>query len=285
MNARLVCGCLAVVLSGCPRSRPPPVDAAVARPDAERVPAVAEIPPPGPSADGQEVDVPLRWIHLLAEPAPTGSTPYAVVGATVPCGFVPRYTVSERAEREIRLRMRAQRGGPDGSACVAGRAVVELVSLSLLRLGDWRVVDAVAHGEGDVPAPTPRVLHVVADDTTLAPAAERWTRPCSATADCAAGGVCARAASGTLCLPPMDPWLHLGRPCPEGTRSVAVAPVDAAEGAPWRACVAACDGGGRCPGALRCDPSGICLPPSRVDGGTSGAPRGPSIQGPGAAGR
>ena len=275
MNARLVCGCLAVVLSACSRPRPPAVDAGAPGADVERVPAVAEIPPPGPSADGQEVDVPLRWIHLLAEPAPTGSAPYAVVGATVPCGFVPRYTVSERGEGEVRLRMRAQRRAVEGR-CEGGTAVVELVSLSMLRLGTWRVVDAVAHEDGGTPAATPRVLRVVADDAALAPAAERWTRPCASTADCTAGGVCARVAAGSLCLAPMDPWLHLGRPCPEGLRSVDAAPVAPTDGAPRRACVAGCDGARRCPGRLRCDPAGICLPPPGVDAGTSGAGRGPS---------
>ena len=278
MNARVVCGCLAVLLLGCPRSRAPAIDAGVVRADVERVPAVAEIPPLGPSADGQEVDVPLGWIHLLAEPAPTGSAPYAVVGAVVPCGFVPRYTVSERGDGEVRLRMRAQRRSSDGGACEGGTPVVELVSLSMIRLGTWRVVDAVAHGEHDPPAPAPRVLHVVPDDATLAPAAARWTRGCATTADCTAGGVCARAATGMVCLPPMDPWLHLGRPCPDGLRSVAVAPVAPGEGTPWRACVAACDRAGHCVGSLRCDASGICLPSAGVDGGTSDAGRGPSAQ-------
>ena len=132
MNARLVCGCLAAVLSGCPRSRPPAVDAGTARAVAERIPAIAEIPPPGPSADGREVDVPLRWIYLLEEPAPTGSTPYAVVGATVPCGFVPKFTVSDRSDGEVRLRMRAQRRDPDGAVCAGGTPVVELVSIGPL---------------------------------------------------------------------------------------------------------------------------------------------------------
>ncbi|MDB4928818.1 MAG: hypothetical protein JWM10_1302, partial [Myxococcaceae bacterium] len=171
MNARVVCGCLAVVLVGCPRARAPAVDAGAPRADVERVPAVAEIPPLGPSADGQEIDVPLRWIHLLAEPAPTGSAPYAVVGAKVPCGYVPRYTVSERGDGEVRLRMRAQRRAVDGGHCEGGAPVVELVSLSQLRLGAWRVVDAVPPAG---PALPPRVLHVVPDDGTLAPAAERW---------------------------------------------------------------------------------------------------------------
>lgn len=278
MNARVVCGCLAVVLSACSRPRPPAADAGAPRADAERVPAVVEVAPPGPSADGQEVDVPLRWIHLLSEPEPTGSTPYAVVGAAVPCGYVPRYTVSERVAGEVRLRMRARRRHLDGGRCEGATPVVELVSLSLLRLGTWRVVDAVAHRAGDPAAPTPRVLHVVPDDAALAPAAERWTRPCRATADCAAGGVCARVAAASICLPAMDPWLHLGRPCPEGTRPAGAAPVAAGEGAPWRACVAACDRAGRCAGSLRCDASGICLPSPGVDAGTSGPGRGPSGQ-------
>ena len=181
--------------------------------------------------------------------------------------------------------MRAQRRTTDGGRCEGGTSVVELVSLSLIRLGTWRVVDAVAHGEHDVPPPTPRVLHVVPDDATLAPAAERWTRACQATADCAGGGLCARVGAGSICLPPMDPWLHLGRPCPEGTRSVEATPASSGEGAPWRACVAACDRAGHCAGRLQCDASGICLPSRSVEAGTSDAGRGPSTQGPAAAGR
>lgn len=285
MNARhrSLCLALAALLAACPRARPRAHDAAVAPVDAERVPAIAEIPPPGPSADGAELDVPLRWIHLLAEPAPTGSTPYAVVGATVPCGFVPRYTVSERVEGEVHLRMRAQRRDGGAAGCVGGTPVVELVSLSQLRLGAWRVRDATAHGPQDPPSPEGPVLHVVPDDATIAPPAERWTRACDTGADCAGGGVCARVGSGSICLAPMDPWLHLGRPCPEGTRSVEATAVDRGGPAPWRACVAACTSG-QCPGRLRCDPSGICLPPSRVDAGTPAGSRGPSTQGQGAAG-
>lgn len=280
MNARLAWACLAVTLTGCPRSTPPAaVDAAAPRVDAERVPAVAEVPPMGPSADGSEVDVPLSWIYLLADPAPTGSTPYAVVGARVPCGFVPRYTVSDKLDGEVRLRMRAQRRPGDATHCEGGVEVVEQVSLGLLRLGTWRVVDAVPHGAGEVPAPDPRVLHVVPDDATLRPAAERWTRACATTVDCAGGGECVRVGPSAICQAPLDPWLQLGRPCPEGTRSTTVAPV-ATPGASRRACIAACSAANACPGDLRCDEStGTCLPASRVDAGTSGAGRGLPAQG------
>ena len=233
-------------LAGCNRTHvtAPSRDAGTARADVERVRAIAVVPPPGPSEDGSEIDVPLRWIHLLEEPAPTGSTPYAVVGATVPCGFVPRYVVSERGELVVRLRMRAQRRPPDGGACTVGAPVVELVSLSQLRLGDWQVVDAVPHAAGDPPMPTPRTLHVVADDPALRPAAERWTRPCARTSDCTSGGVCARAGAASICMPAMDPWLHLGRSCPGGTHPIEVRAVDAREGGAWQACVAACDTAG-----------------------------------------
>lgn len=284
MNARLVCGCLAVLLSGCPRSRPnAPADASAPRVDAERVPAIAEVPPMGAAPDGSEVDVPLSWIYLLTDPAPTGSTPYAVLGARVPCAFVPRYTVSERGDGEIRLRMRAQRR--DAGHCEGSVEVVEQVSLSLVRLGTWLVVDAVPHGPADAPVPAARTLHVVPDDGALRPAAERWTRFCEATADCTAGGECVRAGPSSICQPAMDPWLHLGRPCPEGTRSTLVAPVAADAGAPHRACVAACVAG-RCPGELRCDTAtGTCLPSRRVDAGTFGSARGLPSQGSDAARR
>lgn len=278
MNARLASACLMLLTSGCPRPRgTAPADAGSPRVDAERVPAIAEVPPMGAAPDGSEVDVPLSWIYLLTDPAPTGSTPYAVVGARVPCGFVPRYTVSDRGEGEIRLRMRAQRRATDGGRCEGGVDVVEQVSLSLVRLGTWRVVDGVPHGAADAPVPAARTLHVVADDGSLRPAAERWTRACAATVDCEGGGECVRVGPTSICQPAMDPWLQLDRPCPGGTRATTVA---SEGGPPRRHCIAACDGAGQCPGNLRCDaPTGTCLPSPRVDAGTSGAGRGLPAQG------
>lgn len=232
--------------------------------------SIAELPPLGPSPDGREIDLPLGWVFLLSDPAPTGSAPYAAVGATVPCGFVPAWTVSTKAPGglgqggEIRLRMRARwqgSGAPTGGRepCRDRPEAVQLVSLSVLRLGPWRVRDEIAHGPGD-PVLTEVVQRVVADDSALRPPAERWTRPCAADADCP-GGLCAAVGAGRVCLPPRDPWRHNDQDCPGGTRAVSVTHTRPGEGPrSWEACVAACPDGGGCPGTLRCDPVGVCVP-------------------------
>lgn len=236
----------------------------------QRVPMIAQVPEMGAAPDGREIDVPLTWMYLVEEPAPTGSTPYAAVGAQIPCGYRPMYTVSERdPERStVRLRMRAQWNRPeppppDGrSTCGDLTVATELVSLGQLRLGTWSVVDAVPHPRSDraTPAPAPLTQHVVADDSSLAPRAQRWTRPCASDADCAsAGGTCAHVGGSTACLAPVDPWLAIHRPCADGLTAVDVRTVSTPERA-WRACVASCTNN-RCPGTLRCDPLHVCVPP------------------------
>lgn len=265
---------------GCRAARPtgaaatPPVAAPASGDGGTRIMrTLAEIPPLGPSADGREVDVPIAWAYLLSEPSPTGSAPYAVVGATLPCGFAPAWTISTRAPATgpegggtVRLRMRARWQGPGepspaARTCASPPTAVQLVSLSVLRLGAWRVVDEIAHGPTD-PALPEVVQHVVADDATLRPAAERWTRPCAADADCP-GGVCAAVGGGRLCAPRTDPWRANGQACPGGTRAVSLRHGEGDAARTWEGCVAACGDGGACPGALRCDPVGVCLPGDR----------------------
>jgi len=263
----LVTGC-----EGCRSSRtgnPPPASQTVIVRDAGadvtrvRLP-VAEAAPLGPSADRREVDVPLAWIYLLSDPAPTGSAPYAVLGARLPCGYGVLYGTSDKVDREVRLRLRARyRGeGPVPAVippCGDRPMSVHLVSLSILRLGDWRVVDAVPHGPGDDPVPVARVQHVVADDTSLAPAAVRWTRACATDADCASGGgECVRVEGVGVCQPPIDGWLGAGQGCPGGTLGADLHHGTAAR----RGCIAACEDGGVCPGSLRCVSGRWCLPQS-----------------------
>lgn len=254
----------ALVLAACGRKRAPPAcpaprDAAVDA--AGRVRTIAEVPPPGRSADGREVDVPIAWIHLLAEPAPTGSAPAAVVGAEVPCGYRAHWANATRAGDEVRLRLRARWQG-DGAPpatpapCPTPTPSVQIVSLSVLRLGAWRVTDATPRAEGAPPAPSV-TLHVVRDDASLPPPIARWYRACAREADCGGGSVCARVGEGAMCLPPLDPWTWSGRPCVDGTTARPVTRVDAPT-VRWSACIANCVDGG-CPAPLRCDPRGACI--------------------------
>ena len=80
------------LLGACKRPRAAPECPATPPADAgNRVRTIAEVPVMGPSADRREVDVPLRWMHLLANPVPTGSAPSVVVGAEIPCGYRPAW--------------------------------------------------------------------------------------------------------------------------------------------------------------------------------------------------
>lgn len=235
---------------------PPPPDGG------ERI-RTTEAAPLGPSPDRREVDVPLAWIYLLTDPAPTGSTPHAVVGARLPCGYEPLYLTSTKDGRTVRIRMRAGWGapGPVPEALPACEPVTRafLVSEGILRVGDWEVVDQVPHGPGDVPPPVTRVQHVVPDDANLPPIAARWTRGCATDADCAGGGVCASADGGRLCLPEIDPWLSNRAPCVDGATAVDVQHAGNGGTRTWRACVAACENNA-CARGLACSPHGLCLP-------------------------
>lgn len=255
----------ALTLVACKR-KPRAVECPVAR-DAEvdaghRIRTIAEVPPMGASADRREVDVPLAWIHVLMDPMPTGGAPSVVVGADVPCGYRAYWANAERVGDEVRVRLRARwdRETPPPATpapCPTPTPSVQLVSLSVMRLGTWRVTDAVPRPAGAPPAPV-ATLHVVRDDSTLAAPAARWFRRCDHDADCEGGAVCARIGAGAACLPPLDPWTWAGRPCVDGATARSVRRVDAPTVA-WSACVADC-AQGRCPAGMRCDPIGACVP-------------------------
>jgi hypothetical protein len=262
----LIAAALFTTLTGSGGCRPKPTRAAPAdaSTDGGTIVRVTEAAPMGPSADRREIDVPLTWIHLLSDPAPTGTTPYAVVGARFPCGYGPLYGTSERVGGRVRIRLRGQWSAPgpvpDVIPPCADRPVRSfLVSEGILRLGAWEVVDAVPHGPGDDPQPVTRVQRVVPDDAQLPAPAVRWTRRCAADADCAAGGVCAAVESASVCLPAVDPWLSEHGPCPGGTLATDVQYATDAGARTWRACVASCQQG-HCPAGLACSPRGLCLP-------------------------
>ncbi|MBI5514635.1 MAG: hypothetical protein HY909_12745 [Deltaproteobacteria bacterium] len=228
-----------------------------------RVRAVAEVPPLGPSADGSEVDVPLDWVYLLTAPSPTGSAPYAAVGVTPPCGFRVLYVTADRGDGRVLLRARARREAPGparaaDARCDAPTPTAQLVSLGVLRLGDWRVEDALARqGPGDAGRVPPVVQRVVPDDRALAPLMARWTRPCGA--GCGEGGVCMRLAGSHFCAAPRDPWRSMGQPCPAGSAAAEAEP--SRGGAAREVCLPLCEGGSRCAPGLRCVAGhGVCVP-------------------------
>ncbi len=266
LRATLALAALAALpgCNGCRARAAPDASAPAAPADAGTLVRVTEAAPLGPSPDRREVDVPIAWIHLLSDPAPTGSTPYAVVGARMPCGYGPLYGTSERAGGRVRIRLRAQWSGAGPVPAVippCGERPVRafLVSEGILRLGQWEVVDAVPHGPGDDPPPVTRVQHVVPDDAHIAPPAARWTRPCATDSDCASGGVCASVEGARVCLPEVDPWLSEGGACAGGTTATEVSYAGDGGARTWRACVAACQNGA-CPAPLACSPRGLCLP-------------------------
>ncbi len=263
MSLRVALFATALLLGACSRGpRHAPATAWDAGGDGGlRIRTIAEVPPLGPTPDGNEVDVPLAWIHLIADPVPTGTAPSAAVGARLPCGFEPLFAASERGDREVRLRLRARRIPGRSGTCTDRPSTVQLVSLGVLRLGDWQVLDASAHAPTDDPAPSRVTQRVVADDTTLAPTLARWTRPCALERDCSAGGVCARIADVGVCVPPVDPWLGADRHCPGGTHTVDVSRATVT----WRVCLGACEPQHPCPDEYSCTPSGVCLPAG--DGG------------------
>lgn len=226
----------------------------------------------GPSADRREVDVPLRWVHLLANPVTTGSAASVVVGAEIPCGYRPHWANTEAVGDELRVRLRARWARDDVAPpaspvpCPTPTPSVQIVSLSVVRLGRWRVTDALSRDGGAAPSAT---LQVVPDDGSAAPPAARWFRPCQRDPDCEGGAVCARIGGGSACLPPMDPWRWSGRACVEGATAREVSRMEDPSHR-WTACVADCDQG-RCPAGMRCDPVGACVPAPTPRPATIGA--------------
>lgn len=265
--ALLTLGCLT---SGCRCANDAPrPDAGAPAPSQDagtRIRAPEEVAPFGRASDGRETDVPIAWIYLLTDPSPTGAAPYAVVGARLPCGYAPRYVTADRGDFEIGLRVRAKwvgQGAPpatDPAPCEGAAATVQLVSLSVLRLGLWRIFDVSSRG-ADGGAGLSVHQRVVADDATIAPPVARWSRGCASDDECAgAGGVCVRVADASVCAPQQDPWLSIDQPCAGGTVATEVS----AAGRRWRACMPSC--GSACPASHRCvgeGASAVCVPTGR----------------------
>ena len=178
-------------------------------------------PPGTPYADRREIDAPLSWFYLAEDPVPTGSSPEVIVGAELPCGYRPVFGDVSDPVSPLRVRLHAVYAGngtPGSERCATPNRAAQFISLHRLRLGTFAIVDAVAHQPGDPPAPT-ATLHVVRDDDTLAPVDRRRWRACSRGGDeaCTAGGVCGTVPGAPpehgVCVPPMDPFLAVGRPC------------------------------------------------------------------------
>jgi hypothetical protein len=232
--------------------------------------------PPGTVANsGRELDVPLSWLFVSEDPAPTGSAPNAIVGATLPCGYRAVYgTVSSPDASPLRVRVHALfdgAGDPHDARCRSLPLSVQMVSLQRLRLADFTVTDASPHAAGDPPVPT-AALHVVADDNATPAAMRRRFRRCTPGDDstCTAGGVCATPSGRNVgvCVPPYDPYLAVEHPCPEGRAEAVLGhapmsgPAVPADGA-IHACLAGCDDTHPCDAAFECVPIGthaVCLP-------------------------
>lgn len=242
------------------------------------------VPPPGmPSVDELEIDAPLAWLFLREEPAPTGSAPEVIVGAELPCGYRAVYATVSPPVDPLRVRLRArfvEQGHGGGRQCSRRPVAVQFVSLQKLRLGTFTVTDATAHGLHDPPVPSV-VLHVIADDERTPPRQVRQVRRCipGQDASCTAGGVCGAIPGRTdvgVCVPPLDPYLVVGRPCPgpsawtpfgtvavtlthRGSFATAAVPSDGLV----RACLPACDDAHPCAPTLECtdvDGRRVCLP-------------------------
>ncbi len=234
------------------------------------------------SPSGREIDAPLAWLFLPQAPVTTGSVPDVIAAAQLPCGFRAMYGTVDRVGDELRVRVRARFNGANVptdrvTPCPSEPPSIQFVSLNRIRLGEYRVIDAAAHPAGAVPAPAAVTLTVIPDDANAPIASSRWVRPCTTGDDstCArAGGVCggvSETAGRGVCVPPLDPFLAVSRPCPEQTQEVTLdhpgpyaAPVAPAHNA-LRACLPACNERGECPAQLQCvrragGAAGACVP-------------------------
>ncbi len=268
----LVPGALLAIMAGCHGRRAAvPEDTGIE--PGFRIPLVR--PPGTPSPGGRDLDVPLTWIFVTDDPAPTGTAPNAIVGASLPCGFRAVYgTVSPPDAPTLGVRIHAVfegSGDPRAAQCDTRPVSVQTVSLQRLRLNRFTVTDATPHGATDPPVPSV-ALRVVADDaTTPAPMVRRY-RSCAPgdDASCTAGGACGAFAGRTtgLCVPPMDPNLASDQPCPEGRAAITLthAPMSGPVAPPdgvLHACVAACDDAHPCHASFECvteGTHGVCLP-------------------------
>ena len=246
----------------------------------DRLRAPEAIPPPGvPGPYGREVDVPLAWAFLPETPVPTGSAPNVLVAAELPCDYRPLYAnVTPPADR-LGVRLRARYAGtatPDPSRpCARPNLALHFVSLQRLRLGSFVLSDATPLLPGWGHSMRAISLRVVPDDAALPSAQARQSRRCSPgdDASCTGGGVCAAIpgiAGRGVCVPPLDPYLRLGRPCPDGSSAIDVvhdAPFDVSAAPPpgvIHACLPSCAADRPCGTGTACESVGgtrVCLPP------------------------
>jgi len=231
---------------------------------------------PQRGTEALELDAHIGWFYLPEDSVPTASAPRVLVGARLPCGYEPSFGTIDNTGRALRVLLHARyrgTGRPDPSAqCPERTPFVDFISLSQVRLGTYPIVD-VADPVGGPHA----TLHVVEDNAQTPTPAARAVRACTAGDDatCTAGGVCGTlatdAATHSVCVPPLDAYLLVGRPCPAGRREVALdhAGAFAAQPAPapgpgaLRACLPSCDETHPCDPALECVPGsagGVCVP-------------------------
>ncbi|MDP3275412.1 MAG: hypothetical protein Q8Q09_09480 [Deltaproteobacteria bacterium] len=255
--------------------------APAANPDAGTTMLVPQVLASAGSQTLREMDAPLAWLFLPQAPVTTGSSPDVLVAAHLPCGFRPMYGTVTRRGNTLGVRLRARFAGPGSPSpdrttpCPTEPPTVQFISLNTVRLGELDVIDLAPHPPGAVPAPSPVHLSVSRDDHTALPSALRWVRGCTAQDDstCPHGGVCGalRELPGKgVCVPPLDAFLVVQRPCPvdtvlfeldhPGPYPTAVAPPPG----PLRACLSACRAG-QCPAGLTCIPReggpGACVRP------------------------
>ena len=253
----------------CKRSPPPashPVAAAGSSASAPAEDAGPQVRISGAILDQQGqlahpgIDAPLAWVFLQEDPVPTGTSPNAIVAAELPCGYQPLYASAGRAVSPLTVRFHAVfNAATVGNAPCAQRPVsVQYVSLGVVRVGAYTVTDQISHGAADPPMPEVN-LHVVGDDPSLATRMARHVRACTPGRDatCTAGGWCgthaSRPTAGT-CVPPLDPFLAIGRACQTGDREVVVAhvPSPGAAATEIHACLPGCDAAHACDAPLRC---------------------------------
>jgi hypothetical protein len=282
--------CRACGTSPAAPSRPAPTAApapgTAPAPDEGNFQIPANVREPGlPSISGLEYDVPVAWLFLTEDPAPTGAAPDVIVGAELPCGYRPVYGTVSPPVNPLRVRLRARFAGPgrpDPAAvpCPTRNVAVQYISLQRLRLGTFTVSDATPHpaSEPTVPSVT---LRVVEDDPRLPSRQARRLRRCTPGDDatCTAGGACGgipgHAGLG-VCVPPFDPYLVIGRLCPGpaagapmGSTEVALehpGPYAARATPPagaLHACLPACDAAHPCDVGMQCLAVGersVCAP-------------------------
>ena len=268
----LVLSALLVVANGCRSHRGPQVPQDTGVDPNFRIP---EVHPPGtPSQNGTELDVPLSWLFVSESPAITGSAPNVVVGGVMPCGFRAVFGTVSPPAAALHVRIHAVyagQGDPRAEHCETQPAFVQIVSLQRLRLGEYAVSDALP-ARGDAGVLPSAALRVVADDSNAPSPMARRVRRCVAGDDstCTGGGVCATIPDHDVgvCVPPIDPYLFISRPCPDGRVDVTLAHAPMTMGpAPRegsiRACLPPCDDAHSCDAGFECIASGeqrVCIP-------------------------